>query len=236
MDPQLANLSKPASRENAARLSHDLSSLYPAGVIGAELRGEPDEAGLRAEEAARLAGAAPVRRREFAGGRLCARRALAALGIDDFALLSADDRLPVWPAGVLGSITHTEGYCAAVVARQGRVRGLGIDCESRLSVKPELWRKLMTPAELALLRSMPQSEARSTGTRIFCAKEAFYKCQYPLTRQYLGFEQVQIAFTANEFEIEVLAQTVHEALAPLKLEGRLLERDQFLIAAVSLRE
>src|SRR5208282_3247294 len=101
---------------NPAHLSVSLQSLFPAGVVGAELRAPGDASLLLPAEAEFLGRAVPKRVQEFAAGRLCARRALAEFGIVDFPVRTAHDRQPVWPEFLVGSITHTEGYCAAVVA------------------------------------------------------------------------------------------------------------------------
>ena len=81
----------------------------------------------------------PKRIQEFAAGRLCARRALGEFGRRGFPIPVARDRQPFWPAGVVGSITHTAGLCAAVVAERSRLAALGVDTELGGAVKPELW-------------------------------------------------------------------------------------------------
>jgi len=107
--------------KNPADLSPTLSRLFLPGVVAADLRGPGDVKLLMPEEARYLGRAVPKRVREFAAGRLCARRALAEFGIVDFAVEVADDRQPVWPASMVGSITHTAGFCAAVAAERNRI-------------------------------------------------------------------------------------------------------------------
>ena len=81
------------------------------------------------EEAAAVQHAVEKRRREFAVGRMLARAALAAIGDPPSAIPTGNHREPVWPAGIVGSITHCAGYCAAAVARDAMVVALGIDAE-----------------------------------------------------------------------------------------------------------
>lgn len=64
----------------------------------------PASALLEAERAL-VARAVPKRRDEYAAGRNCARAALARLGVHDFALLAGSAREPIWPEGVIGSMT-----------------------------------------------------------------------------------------------------------------------------------
>ncbi len=86
-------------------------------------------------------------------GRACARAALVQLGYGAVALPMGTDRAPCWPTGATGSITHTHGYCAAVVAATTQIRALGLDAEPQDSVKPHLWRRICSPEELATLLS-----------------------------------------------------------------------------------
>ena len=140
---------------NPAVLSVSLGSLFPAGAVVAELRtpGNPDL--LLPTEAAHLGRAVPTRVQEFAAGRLCARRALAELGIVDFPLRAADDRQPIWPGAVVGSITHTSGFCAAVIAERARIVALGLDTEVVGDVNVEIWPSICTSAEIAWVGSQP---------------------------------------------------------------------------------
>src|SRR5262249_24958171 len=139
-----------------------------------------------------IAHCADKRIQDFAAGRACAHRAFAELGVADFSLLPGKQREPTWPPSVVGSITHTHGYGAAVVARRSDVRALGIDCEVLDSLDEVLWPQICTPTELERLAGLPATERGRQASLIFAAKEAFYKCQFPLTRQWVGFEDVVI--------------------------------------------
>ncbi len=157
---------------------------------------------LLAEEQQFLSNAVPKRIHEFAGGRACARAGLAQLGYRAVALPMGTDRVPVWPVGTTGSITHSGGFCAAVVANCAQIRALGLDVESADSVNPHLWRRICTPAELALLQSQDERSALMSATLIFSAKEAFYKCQHTLTGQWLKFADISITIESNFFTVQ----------------------------------
>ena len=85
-------------------------------VAEAALGDEPPD--LPADEAISMVRAVPRRRVEFATGRLCARRAMAALGHARVSIPRAQDRVPIWPDGIVGSITHTDfvGGCRRCAA------------------------------------------------------------------------------------------------------------------------
>jgi 4'-phosphopantetheinyl transferase EntD len=157
-----------------------------------ELVGGASEACLHPEEAALVSSAHPRRQAEFAGGRLCARAALAAWNVRDFPLLSAADRAPRWPATLVGSITHTDGYCGTVVGPRVLFRGIGVDAEQRGSVREGLWRYILTEQEWRWIAARSASERAELATLVFSAKEAFYKCQYCVTRAWLDFHDVAI--------------------------------------------
>ena len=220
-------------------LSTTLHGLFPDGVIVAELRGAGDPSELFPEEAAYLGRAVAKRAREFAAGRLCARRALAELGIRNFPLEVAADRRPLWPAGIAGSITHTEGFCAAAVADQGQFASLGIDSEAASAVKLKLWDSICRPEEIAWLGTLPEGERTAAATLIFSAKEAFYKCQYPLTTQSLAFHDAEVQVRWGEgrgaFTISATRALAFAEFASLPLSGQYLFHEQFVTAAVCLR-
>lgn len=164
----------------------------PVEVVVTET--EPEKP-LRQAESQALGRAADVRRREFAAGRWCAHEALSALGQDFDALLRDDDRLPVWPEGLVGSISHTREVAVAVVGRTDHWCGLGVDIETRSGLERHLWDKILTPAERAAL---PPGREESAALALFCAKEALYKAWYPLRRVFLGFHDVELVRHGEE--------------------------------------
>jgi len=224
---------------NPAELSTRLGSLFPPGTVAAELRQPGDPRLLLPEEAAHLGRAVPKRVREFAAGRLCARRALAEFGIVDFPIKVADDRQPLWPDTVVGSITHTEGFCAAVIADRHRLLGVGLDSEVVGDVNANIWSSICVPAESAWIRSLPASEQAAAVTLVFSAKEAFYKCQYPIVRERLSFHDARVEPTAwgttnGVFEIHATRRIALSMHAASPLQGRYSFHEKFVTAGIAL--
>jgi len=198
----------------------ELLALFPPGVAGAELTCLERAGPLLDEERAGLERAGPKRLREFAAGRHCAREALAALGEPRAPLPRRPDRQPAWPRGIIGSISHSSDYCAAVVARTSTCAALGFDAEEWGRVGPELWSRIATPPELAWLRAQGSDAARC-ATLLFSAKEAFYKAQYPLSATFVGFEDVGFqAGPDGAFEIELLREVPRVGRAGARFAGR----------------
>ena len=182
----------------------DIAALFHhGGVVAHELVGPGDESRLHPDEARRIAHATERRRQEFAAGRMCARAGLEALDLANGRPLGmAEDRSPIWPEHVTGSISHTGDYCVAVVARStataaGAAVGLGIDAEQVGRVTESLHRIVFTTDERAWLEELPTAERGVEATTLFSAKEAFYKAQHPLTRSWVGFQDVAAVRSAT---------------------------------------
>jgi 4'-phosphopantetheinyl transferase EntD len=180
---------------NPARPAPQLARLFSSGVAAAEMREDADASLLYPAEAAFCASFAAKRRADFTAGRLCARRALGELGIVDFPVAVNADRSPRWPPGIAGSISHTEGYRCAVAADANRFAGIGIDVEIIGRITPGAAALVFTAAEAAFLRSLAEPGRAAAATVIFSAKEAFYKCQYVLTGEWIDFHDVTVELT-----------------------------------------
>jgi 4'-phosphopantetheinyl transferase EntD len=133
-------------------------------------------AALFPQERAAVAGAVPQRQREFAAGRGCARAALARFGAHGVVLPVGPDRAPLWPAGFVGSISHSRRLCVAAVARNAAVASIGIDVEDETRLEPELWDWICTDGERRWLRRQPFEHRGRAACVLFSAKEATYKC------------------------------------------------------------
>jgi enterobactin synthetase component D len=145
---------------------------------------------------ATLARAVPKRRREFLAGRYCATRALHLAGCTAPGELDiGTDRLPCWPAGWLGCISHTAHVAVAMAAACNACVALGIDVEKWMSaqVANDVQRQIASPDELALLHDQPLQQAL---TLLFSAKETLYKTLYPLTRRFRDFSAARLVAVA----------------------------------------
>lgn len=171
-----------------------MARLLAPGLFGAELYDHGQSLPLRPEEERHVAGAAPKRRRDFTLGRACAHAVLAEIGRDDGPILPADDGAPCWPAGLVGSITHTQGYAAALIARATDFTGLGVDAERMGGVTPDLWPRLFGARERDDL--MGQSDPDCAATLIFSAKEACHKAG---GERVLRFHDLQVTLKEGRF-------------------------------------
>ena len=224
---------------NPASLLSCLSELFPQGALTAELRGAGNPGALYPEEARHVQKAVRKRVEEFAAGRLCARLLLREFGIENFAIEVGAHRQPLWPEELVGSITHTTDFCAAVVAPKKCLRSVGIDTEIAGRVKAELWRGICKPSETAWLRALPDPEQLAAATLIFSAKEAFYKCQYALTQERLGFHDVTVELPEwgekrGAFTIVANRSLALDVHAATPLQGQYLFHGQFVSSGMAI--
>lgn len=192
---------------------------------------------------ASLARAVDKRRAEFLAGRWCAREALRLAGLADPPPIAIGaEREPLWPAGWVGSISHSRGEAWAVAAPAGRLRGIGIDLECELD--GPRWQRLL-PRLLAEGESLPAAPAASAGADdgarpgwnealraalLFAAKEAFYKCVAPLGGLELGFADARLGacvaegasagVEAGTLEVQLLRTAGAALAAGLRVQGR----------------
>lgn len=177
--------------------AEQISRLFAAPVSTCVATPQMYDADLFPQEAEAIVGAVTGRRREFAAGRACARVALGGLGAVADPILVGPGRAPVWPGGYVGSISHCIGFCGAVVASASLVRGIGFDAEGAEPLTAEMARLICRPDEVEHFATSPEPSGSSWSKLAFSAKEAFYKCYYPLTRTVLDFGDVSVRFSTR---------------------------------------
>lgn len=148
--------------------------------------------GLTPAEANAIPRARDKRRREYATGRCLARDALRRLGVEGFDLVNGEDRAPIWPEGIAGTITHSDTRAVVAVGRRARIGTVGLDIEHREGLARPLWRMTLLPAEVAFLDARRADERERWALIVFSAKEALYKAQYPVSGEYMGFSALRV--------------------------------------------
>lgn len=147
---------------------------------------------------------------DFSTGRYCAIKALEKLGIKDVHIPIGEDRAPVWPEGIVGSISHCDSLVGAIVAKNSDHISLGLDIEEIGRVTPDLWDLIFTQKEKDFLINLSDRELQEKSTAIFSIKEAYYKFQYPITKTYLDFLDVEVELQ-NFNNVSVLSNIISES-------------------------
>lgn len=193
---------------------------------------------LHEQEWAQVAHAVPKRRLEYAVARRLARRVLADFGVTDFPLLAGPDRAPIWPEGLVGAITHTDGcaggFCGVAVARRSRVVGIGLDAEPAEDLPADIVSRVLDPMEQAM--SMSWSRPGLAARVIFSAKETIYKAVYPSLARFMEFSDVRLhrLDTHGFFAARIIEPAVVPAPFSGELEGRFVMDGELLLTGLAI--
>ena len=140
-----------------------------------------------------MEGASERRRREFTGVRVCARLALARAGIRPAPILPGPSGAPVWPPGVVGSMTHCDGYRAAAIGSSDVFTAIGIDAEPHAPLPDGVLARVASESERAALALLATRAPEFCWDRmLFSAKEAVFKAWSPATGRWLGFTDAEL--------------------------------------------
>ena len=140
-----------------------------------------------------LSKAVTKRRAEYLASRYAARIALASMGIHDFILENDADRAPIWPAGIIGSLSHTAQRAVIICAADRPQRLAGVDVEQLMKADTalEVSDSIVSADELDYLQQcgIPLTTAI---TLAFSLKESLYKALYPRLRQFMDFHSAEV--------------------------------------------
>ena len=199
---------------------------YPIGV-GIRHRTEGMQALLALEEQSLGPKAVERRRLYFSLGRAAARDALAERGIYGVAIGRGPSGEPLWPAGIVGAISHAGDLAIAIVGEHSHYAGLGIDFEQlSRGLTARAARLICTPAEM----DWADPEAGTTRLMmLFSAKEAVFKALFPIEGVWLGFGDAELTWHPQRcaFEARLLktASATHPPGAVLEVRCSVLGTD-----------
>lgn len=220
-----------------------IESILPNGVVAAELFADPPGLEPHPLEAHLVAKAVDKRKREFSSARHCARLAMGKLGVDPAPIMRGSSGAPQWPRGVVGSLTHCDGYRGAVVAYSMQVRSVGIDAEPHDALPDGVLDAVSLETERTWLRTASDDTDVHWDRLLFCAKEATYKAWEPLTGRWLGFEDAHITFertgsggdVSGTFHSRLLVSGETNEGPPLtSFDGRWLVADGLIVTAIAV--
>jgi 4'-phosphopantetheinyl transferase EntD len=134
----------------------------------------------------------------FQAGRTAAHQALSLLGLKS-SVTQGQDKLPQWPAGIIGSISHSEQLAGAAIAKSDTYSALGIDIEEDVEKATRVFQRISTDRERTTFISEQQSFSQSAFPQhlfpllVFCAKESFFKAYNKLLPCSLSYEDISCA-------------------------------------------
>ncbi|WP_018331945.1 4'-phosphopantetheinyl transferase family protein [Actinomycetospora chiangmaiensis] len=214
-----------------------LAEVLPAAAVTAVRFDDEGSGPLHPAEEPAVAKAVASRRAEFTTARRCAREALAALGAAADAVPVGEKRSPVWPPGVVGSITHTQGFRGAAVAWSSELRSLGVDAEQHGPLPDGVLDAVSAAGERAVLASLAAAHPDVHWDRLlFSAKESVYKTWFPLTGRWLGFEEAFLTPGPDgTFRAELLVPgPVVDGVTVSEFRGRWTVAGRHVVTAIAL--
>lgn len=215
-----------------------IEEILPDSVAVAASRDDILDAPLFPEEEAAVGPAVEKRRREFTTARACARTALSQLGVPPQPIPTGARGAPQWPAGIVGSITHCDGYRACAVARATDLASVGIDAERNEPLPDGLLGDIALPEERDSLRGLMREPQEVHWDRLlFSMKEAVYKAWFPLAERWLGFEDatIEIDPVGSSFSARLLVPGPLLGGVELRgFSGRWFARDELILTAIAL--
>ena len=215
-----------------------IEAILPAGTVAVDTLTEPPGAFLFPEEEQIIRVAVDKRRREFTTARWCARQAMSRLGRLPAPILPGPRGEPRWPAGLVGSITHCDGYRAAVLAEADVITTLGIDAEPNEPLADGVLPAVSLPEERERIDTLLHEHPEVRWDRLlFSAKESVYKAWFPLTSRWLDFEDADITFDplAGTFEARLMVTDARMHGRQLTgFNGRWLAEQGLIVTAIAV--
>lgn len=130
--------------------------------------------GAKIEIPATLSDAHALRKQAFVAGRICAQGVCEKLGIQHATVGQDVSGRPQFPAGIVGSISHSSEYAFSIAGKEGDWYSLGIDVEKINTSARKLEaivKKMLTAREIEKWGGDPHAILA-----IFTLKEAAFKC------------------------------------------------------------
>jgi 4'-phosphopantetheinyl transferase EntD len=209
-----------------------ITTLFPSTVIIVEA--QDWDGRIYPEEYKFIKAARIKRQRDFIAGRIATRNALRRLNIYNFPILVGKHRNPLFPKNIIGSISHTKDYCAVVISNNKNILSLGFDAETRDSkINDNMMDLICTKNEKIWLK---QSNNYKLYVKIiFSAKESIYKCYFPIIKEFLDFQDVEISINLvkNNFTFKIL-KTNLSFFSPHNTVNNFVISDKYIFTGVTI--
>jgi 4'-phosphopantetheinyl transferase EntD len=211
----------------------ELQLILEPGVCGFDSAIPADAARLHAVERLAVKSSSGTRLAEFAAGRHCAHQVLMQLGIRETAVPVGYDRSPVWPATIVGSISHSRACAVAIAAHATEdLLSLGVDVEDAEPIEEDLMEQIGTPSEYALLFRAGCVPRELASRLLFSLKESAFKCLYQWSGAFLDFADLRLLHLGRDHDFAMGRLTEPAGAVAERVVGRFsVGRDQMCSTA-----
>ncbi|NRA59572.1 MAG: 4'-phosphopantetheinyl transferase superfamily protein [Psychrobium sp.] len=178
------------------------------------------------------------RKSEYLAGRYCAKKALEKVNIYNVNIMPDNDRCPLWPSHVLGSITHTKDHAFSAVASKNNYKYLGIDFEEFMSpiTATSIYSRIINNAEYCLIAKNNLSFSKAV-TLIFSAKESLFKALFPYVGEYFDFTAAQIVNYSCEnksFELILCENLTDQLIKGTSFRGHFEQTNSHILTIIAM--
>lgn len=205
-----------------------LSSLFPEGISSYFTEDRKDANVLTTNERTISATYGSKRLADFCTGRYCLRQSTSPLGFEG-EILIGERGMPLLPAHITASISHSKTMCGAIAAHKEQYISLGFDIETNGRVHKDMWHLLFTENETDYLNSLGENEQNLTSTIFFSLKEAYYKMQYPLTGTFLDFPEVEVLADNDTLAVKLLREVNERFITGHITPGYIIQHENQVI-------
>ncbi len=182
----------------------------------------------------KLHNAVNKRRAEYLAARYCTQQVLNNLGYSGFQVTNAQDRSPIWPDNICGSISHSTSCAIAFAASCDKYQIIGIDIEQEIKSETieNVLPSIINTNEAALLKECPLLFGQAF-TLAFSIKESLFKALYPHVKRFFDFHAAEITSidcSDHSVNIKLLQTLSDEYQAGSQFHGNfvLMPRQQIL--------
>lgn len=177
-----------------------IKEILPDNIEIYEILGEPKELIVDPREKYLAKYMVPQRALEFLAGRFAAQCTLNALGVSGEAVLRGKAGEPIWPEGVVGSITHCKGYVAAATGVSALYASIGIDVEIRKILPEETIPYIFNRLDIDKYKD--KIYGNIVGSIMFSAKESVIKAYYFLNKKIIHFNDISIILNDEHYTFD----------------------------------
>ena len=162
---------------------------------------------------------------EFLIGRQAAKRALGG----EYFIGKAQTGEPIWPDGLIGSISHTEGLAVAAVGSSEKFQAIGIDLENiDRKINIDISKRICSDSEKQWL------DTKEDLLKVFSSKEAIYKALFPICKTFFGFLDVELRPAGGGYTAQLNRALSSDLPEKFEFEVNFKKKDKHLLTYVIL--
>ena len=172
---------------------------------------------------------------DFSSGRYAARKLLLNYEIEKHPILIGENRAPIWPTGIIGSISHSENLCIAVISDKKALNSIGVDIESSKRINADILPLICNEEEIShikLLEKASNINILTNAKLIFSIKESLFKCLNPLINNWIDYKEMQVKIDLKQRTYLATPISANQNLIDIgEISGKWFSNDYFHISS-----